>query len=142
MTETVRDPRTAVALVRHWRLPADPDRVSAVRQELHEQCAAWRIDDQATADVALVADELLANAVRHGRGPLLLTVRAGTTHVYVGVLDRARDTPAEQFRAALLSESGRGLAIVEALSTAWGSEPQAASSKLVWATVPSRMQTD
>ena len=136
MTETLCDARAAVALVRHWRLPADLDSVTRVRQDLRQQCTAWRIDDRTADDVALVASELLGNAVRHGRGPLLLTVRAGSTHVYVGVLDREPDTRVEQIRPPLESESGRGLMLVETLSAAWGSEPQAAASKLVWATVP------
>ena len=38
--------------------------------------------------------------------------------------------------AELVSESGRGLTVVDALSTTWGTEQQAVSSKLVWATVP------
>ena len=77
-------------------------------------------------------------AVKHGSGPLLLTLRAGTTHVYVGVVDRAPDVSATVVPPPeLVSESGRGLPVVDALSTTWGTEQQAASSKLVWATVPS-----
>ena len=102
-----------------------------------QQCADWRVAHRAAADVTLVAAELLANAVKHGSGPLLLTLRAGTTHIDVGVVDRRPDVSATVMPPAeLVSESGRGLTVVDALSTTWGTEQQAASSKLVWATVP------
>ena len=123
-------------LVRHWSLPARPDTVSRARLEVQQQCLDWDVERPAAEDVALVAGELLANAVRHGRGPLLLTVRAGASHVYVGVVDRAPDSAASQPVADIESESGRGLALVDAVATVWGTELQAASSKLVWATVP------
>jgi anti-sigma regulatory factor (Ser/Thr protein kinase) len=75
-----------------------------------------------TDDVCLVASELVGNAVRHAIGPhgmpvscrLVLKLFADAVVVEVwdpvgGAVVRSRD-------AGLLSESGRGLAIVEALS--------------------------
>ena len=125
-------------LVRHWSLQADPLAASRTRAEVLQQCADWRVEPRAAADVTLVAAELLANAVKHGSGPLLLTLRAGTTHIYVGVVDRTPDVSATVVPPPeLVSESGRGLTLVDALSTTWGTEQQAASSKLVWATIPS-----
>jgi anti-sigma regulatory factor (Ser/Thr protein kinase) len=132
-------PTPAPELVRHWSLPADPEVASRVRSEVLQQCADWHVDPKSSADVALVADELLTNAVQHGRGPLLMTVRAGTTHVYVGVVVRAPDASPGVAVPDAESESGRGLAVVDALSTSWGTAQQAAASKLVWATVPASL---
>ena len=123
-------------LVRHWSLPARPDAVSHARLEVQQQCVDWDVDLPAAEVVALVTGEILANAVRHGHGPLLLTVRAGSSHVYVGVVDRAPEAVARQTGVDVDSESGRGLALVDAIATVWSTERQPGSSKLVWATVP------
>jgi len=87
-------------------------------------------------DLALVITELVANAVRHGRGRrmrLRLVTCDGV--VRVEVENRCWHTTP---RRRLLTESqpdGRGLALVAAFSRSWGIEYAARGRTRVWAEV-------
>ncbi|MGH9104111.1 MAG: ATP-binding protein [Acidimicrobiales bacterium] len=72
--------------------------------------------------VVLCASELLTNAVRHGGGPSGIEVLSAPGAVRVAVRDR-NPSPPLLLPAGPEAESGRGLRIVEALSTAWGWNP-------------------
>ncbi|PPK90804.1 histidine kinase-like protein [Kineococcus xinjiangensis] len=84
--------------------------------------------------VELVATELVANAVEHGRPPLRLAVERLGGDVRVRVEDGEpalpvrRDSPAD-------ATSGRGIALVEHLSRRWGAE-RGAGGKVVWCDLP------
>ena len=72
-------------------------------------------------DAQLLVSELVGNAVRHGRTAIALRVRSSPPGIGVAVTDHGA-TPVEE-RVAMPDEhatSGRGLAIVAALSSAWG----------------------
>ena len=125
----------APELLRQWRLPAEPDSVAEIRHAVAAQCTEWGLAQQACDDLELVTSELVSNAVMHGAGPLLITVRRSTTHVYVGVTDRAPDAPVHAARPDPRDEQGRGLFLVSTVAAAWGWEQQPPSSKLVWATL-------
>lgn len=88
-----------------------------------------------TDSVVLVCSELVTNVVLHGAGPVRLSIALRSDGVLVQVGDstpgRARlraQGPGPQ------STSGRGLVIVEALSSQWGVLSEA-RSKTVWALV-------
>ncbi|MBD0690827.1 ATP-binding protein [Streptomyces sp. CBMA123] len=83
----------------------------------------------ADAETALV--ELIANAWRHGQTSspaVAFSVGDGTLRVIVA--DRSSKLP-ERCTPSELSESGRGLQLVEGLTHRWGAEPQALG-KRVW----------
>jgi two-component sensor histidine kinase len=89
--------------------------------------------------VALLVGELAANAVRHGRVPgrdfaLRLTVDELDGLARVEVID-ASETPPPRVAAQATpdDESGRGLVLVDALATRWGSHPRHPLGKIVWA---------
>ena len=90
--------------------------------------------DQPTDTVeiaALLTDELIANAMEHGVGNPTLAVNVTGSQLVVRVRDDDRTVnlaplPMEPTRAR-----GRGLAIVNALASAWGVEPQR-YGKVVW----------
>ena len=85
-------------------------------------------------DAELVASELIANAVRHTRsGPLDLELTVSTGYLTVSVRDADPRLPVFT-PAATSDESGRGLGIVQALSSAQGYQPQL-NCKTVWATL-------
>ncbi|MBD0842250.1 ATP-binding protein [Streptomyces sp. TRM68416] len=67
------------------------------------------------AAATLIASELVANAVRHGRTGCRLRLRVGAGHVTVEVRDDAPGRPRTRAGRAE-DESGRGLAIVRILS--------------------------
>jgi anti-sigma regulatory factor (Ser/Thr protein kinase) len=84
--------------------------------------------------VALVADELTANAVQHSAGlNVMLWLVLTDTSVVVHVWD-ANPRPPVQREAGEYDEDGRGLAIVTALSAKQGVYPLA-QGKVMWAEV-------
>ncbi len=94
-------------------------------------------------DAALVASELVTNAVVHAGTDVHLTCRLeeGTGALVVEVADRhlsraPRDDAAEA-PAHDIPEYGRGLRLVAALAESWGVTYRA-GSKTVWARLPTR----
>ena len=81
-------------------------------------------------DAGLVATELLANATRACRSEIVLHLTIHHRHIEIAVYDDGPGVPAPR-RARADESGGRGLAIVAALSTAWGTEP-ADDGKYVW----------
>lgn len=112
---------------------ADPRAVAPARHFVRNTLAAWGVDED-TVDVAILCvSELVTNAVIHtdagcdlrvmlDRGVLTTTVRDGGSNVVVHP-SRVGVDP--------LAVHGRGLQVVEALSTRWGSELDAAGMT-VW----------
>jgi anti-sigma regulatory factor (Ser/Thr protein kinase) len=93
-------------------------------------------------DASVVVTELLSNAVRHGLAsprdasgaPQLLglgLLRRGAT-VLCAISDPGADLPVLREPDGL-TESGRGLFIVGALSESWGWTPHHRAGKAVWA---------
>ncbi|MDJ1133901.1 ATP-binding protein [Streptomyces iconiensis] len=95
-------------------------------------------------DVAAIVAELASNAVLHGRVPgrdfEVRMALEGAELVRVEVTDTRADSrpPASAAAPSDEAESGRGLLIVEALSTRWGVLEGAAPLKAVWAEVSVR----
>jgi anti-sigma regulatory factor (Ser/Thr protein kinase) len=86
-----------------------------------------------TFALELVVSELVTNAVRHGSGPIVLTLADTGGGVRVGVHDHGRRLP-ETRRPDSRSPGGRGLRMVERLSASWGVErSRAGHGKTVWA---------
>ena len=75
--------------------------------------------------------ELATNALRHAAGPRSVIISASPYHLHVAVRDGSDKAPR---RRDADDEHGRGLRIVEGLSTAWGSTPTR-DGKVVWAAV-------
>ncbi|MBX9387650.1 ATP-binding protein [Streptomonospora nanhaiensis] len=94
------------------------------------------------ADACVVASELVTNAVRHSRsgigGRIGLTIaRLGAEGCRIDVLDdgplhTAPTSPAPR-RPTLHEASGRGLLIVAALASEWGTVTRPTGQRLVWA---------
>lgn len=91
--------------------------------------------NDAVQDIALVADELVANAETHACGAACLVLEVyGEAVVSLTVCDRGpglhRITPRE---AGPDDTNGRGLALVEALSAGWFTQPAPSGGALVTA---------
>jgi signal transduction histidine kinase len=129
----VRDPSPVVS-VQH-RLPR---RLIAVRRarELAEEALTTGGEGGAGDDLALVITELVANAVRHGRGRRIeLRVEADVTSVRIEVENRRWTTVPRRRLPSDLRTTGRGLALVAACSRQWGVETGGRGRTRVWAEV-------
>ncbi len=94
----------------------------------------------ATADAAVCVSELAANAVCHTRsglpgGTFTVSVQAGRGVVRVAVADAGSASRPTARRARRSAVHGRGLAIVAALSAAWGCE-RAGGGQITWCEFP------
>lgn len=101
----------------------------AVRTQLQE----WAVPEELAEDLVLVTSELVTNAFVHARPPIDLRIRRTHHEVVLEVHDRALLRPRRR-RPEDDDEHGRGLNIVEALTTDWGTR-SSESGKTVWCTV-------
>ncbi|MTE21659.1 ATP-binding protein [Streptomyces sp. TRM43335] len=106
-----------------------------------EQLDAWGVPygSGPAEAAALVVAELTANAVVHGRVPgrdfeVRLTLDGGVLRIAVS--DARGERLPVVTEVAEDGESGRGLHLVTALATAWGTEPRPPSGKTVRVGIP------
>ena len=114
--------------------PPVPASVAAARRFVAVSLASWGHGEQAQVAV-LLASELVTNAIVHGapHGPsdeIAVTVNSSDGLARIEVRDGSRGTPKLGVRE-LDSESGRGLLLVDALSSQWGFAPSG-RGKAVW----------
>jgi anti-sigma regulatory factor (Ser/Thr protein kinase) len=114
-------------------LPAEPRSAAHARSLVTAACTRWQAE-QVCADTELVVTELVANAVRHAGTEI--TVRlAVIVGVPGGVRAEVSDSstrPVRPRHANPLEESGRGLFLVDTLSSRWGADATT-EGKTVWA---------
>ena len=116
-------------------LPADLRAIGDARSFASATLARWGLSPL-TDTVTLLASEMVTNAMVHTEGPATLELRRDGGTVRLRVTDA--DTRPPQLRDGpepdLESDGGRGMVLVEALSSTWGVEPSG-SGKTVWADV-------
>lgn len=78
----------------------------------------------------LLVSELVTNAVVHGGGRFSLEVEVRPGGIRIAVADRSPSPPVVR-TAASVQEHGRGMAIVAALASAWGTDRRR-RGKAVW----------
>lgn len=83
-------------------------------------------------DLRLVTSELITNAMEHAQTPFSLTLAREGHSVVLSVQDGSPGLP-RIAHADSFTPRGRGLAIVDRLSSAWGVELGSDASKVVWA---------
>jgi anti-sigma regulatory factor (Ser/Thr protein kinase) len=88
-------------------------------------------------DAAIVVSELVANGVMHARTEISLSVEPAGDGIRVSVTDGSHILP-RWTPTSSLATSGRGLLLVEQLSTTWGVEPLSDGGKVVWAEIDHR----
>jgi anti-sigma regulatory factor (Ser/Thr protein kinase) len=114
-------------------LGAQPDAVPRARH-FASQLLAGHTPHRA-ADAELVVTELVTNAILHGSPPVVLRIAQLDSRIRVEVQDGGRTLPVQP-RQSAVAMTGRGLALVRAVSTAWGVEPASdGDGKLVWAEI-------
>ncbi|MER5385611.1 ATP-binding protein [Streptomyces sp. NPDC002688] len=118
-------------------VPAHPSRASGVRDLVAGHLRRLRLPAECVDDAVLATDELFVNALEHGspdRGDTVtVTVECGPRELRVSVADRSFALPGAR-TAAGAEESGRGLAIIAALTDDWGVAPAdpGTRGKKVW----------
>jgi anti-sigma regulatory factor (Ser/Thr protein kinase) len=110
-------------------LPSASTAPRAARRMLRDTLALW--DLESLLDVAgLLTSELVTNVVRHVGTPMTVRVRRLASGIRVEVDDPSPERPMVR-RVRPPSEHGRGVFLVDALATGWGTETTA-TGKTVW----------
>jgi len=121
-------------------LQALPSRIGQVRRIVSAHLRHWQLDaliDHATLGVT----ELLTNVHRHAQPDKTCTVEVSLLldRLTVSVRDNDPRIPGITVEAPdpddEFATSGRGLAIIEAMSESWGVRPHGDSGKAVWFTL-------
>jgi anti-sigma regulatory factor (Ser/Thr protein kinase) len=125
-------------------LRADPFAVAEARRQVKAAVLYWRVPvDIEVAE--LLVSELVTNAITHdgvhrqggAGGTLTLAMHGGQRQFRVDVYDASTAPPVLSDGAPRDAESGRGLMLVDSLSTTWGSYPTA-TGKAVYFTLAFR----
>lgn len=103
------------------------------RRWVTARCAALDIDGT-DAGLNLLVSELVTNACLHGGDPMTLGLELNSSRVRVEVADSVPDWPSVQSPSDR-DPGGRGLLIVDSVSSVWGVERSTAGGKVVWAEV-------
>jgi serine phosphatase RsbU (regulator of sigma subunit) len=111
-----------------WSLPDGGQAASAARQHVRHTLAAWHLDDL-TLTTEILASELVANVVRHAKGPAHLRLLRSRSLV-CEVFDGSLTTPRIR-RTSWTDEDGRGLQLIAALSDRWGTRYMT-HGKCIW----------
>ena len=105
------------------------------RQLTREQLAA-SCPDEAIEVAALLVTELVSNAMLHARTDIVLMVDVTPGRVILRVRDGSDATPVQQ-GYGVDAATGRGIALVEQLASAWGVD-RSDEGKEVWCQIDFR----
>ncbi|MYQ91460.1 hypothetical protein GTY20_09030 [Streptomyces sp. SID4946] len=112
-------------------IAADKALVAQVRRSVRAALTSWGAGGVAD-DMAVVASELVSNALEHAGGAAAVRLRLADGRALLEVEDGSARWPAPR-RADAEAIEGRGLLLVEALAAQWGWSPSARGGKTVWA---------
>ncbi|MFG2053135.1 ATP-binding protein [Micromonospora sp. NPDC048930] len=120
-------------LTAHLDVPLGVHAPGAARRAITAVLEGWGFRDQDWLDAAaVIASELVSNAVRHGGGCIEFTARCHERRVVLSVADGSSVVPR---RRDPDSAGGRGIAVIEALSDRWGVHDHE-GGKRVWVELP------
>jgi serine phosphatase RsbU (regulator of sigma subunit)/anti-sigma regulatory factor (Ser/Thr protein kinase) len=124
--DPVRKPESAWSV-----LPIGDDyaEVAGARQWATEQLGLRGLESMSDS-VALIVSELVTNAIRYGSAPRSLRLRRGQRGLLIEVADADRSLPRLR-RAGLDDEGGRGLLLVDNVSSDWAIR-SSGIGKVVW----------
>jgi len=111
-----------------WSLPEDPQAAGVARRHVRDQLTAWHLEEL-VVNTEILASELVANVIRHARGPVGLRLLRCRTLI-CEVRDGSQTTPRIR-RASWTDEGGRGLQLIAALCDRWGTR-YTTNGKCIW----------
>src|SRR3954465_13038702 len=100
-------------------LPRDASAAAIARRRVREELDTV-LHAQRLADLMLVITELVTNAVEHGQGAIRMRVLVVEGKVTGEVVDAGRGFEHQVRQVGFDELRGRGLALVEALTSRWG----------------------
>jgi DNA-binding NarL/FixJ family response regulator len=112
-------------------LPQSLTSVAAARRFVEERLKEWKLE-QLLDDALLISSELVTNAVTHAESSCRVRLSLNVARLRIDVLDAGAGTP-EPLPLNQTEEHGRGLYMVDAITSAWGLEDVPGEGKLVWA---------
>jgi len=107
---------------------------------LRDALETWALDGFG-AVTEVLADELVANVVRHVHAPMTFRACRLPGSIRVEVDDPSSDPPVQR-EPDPLSESGRGLLLLSALADEWGVTHYRDDGKTVWFEIDVATATD
>ncbi|MGA5097066.1 ATP-binding protein [Streptomyces lavendulocolor] len=143
-SDTIPNPVTDLAPGRptgdclSWRLAHRPQEAGTARRAVQAVMDTWQLAEDVAQSVLVVVSELIANAVEHALPPVALHLHrdglpVDTPSVWVVVTDGGPTPGRDSGHAALpRDEHGRGLQVVEALSSTHGLQVHATGT-ISWA---------
>lgn len=112
-------------------LPPDLRAPAHARALVRATLTEWELADLVD-DAELVTSELVANGVRHGETPVVLTLARRADALLIAVQDAAPDRLPQPRSAGAEETSGRGMFLVDLLAARWGCTTED-EHKTVWA---------
>jgi len=103
------------------------------RSMVSDACEAWELD-QLRDEAELLITEMVTNAMRHVGGELELVITLRDRFVHLSVRDGSRKMPVRTLPDPETGEGGRGLLVMDAVASGWGSTALP-TGKAVWATL-------
>ncbi|MFC4529918.1 ATP-binding protein [Sphaerisporangium dianthi] len=120
-----------------WVLVPEPTTVPQTRRRVRRKLSDWGLSAQAEV-VELLVSEVVTNAMRHSWGAVMsLAMDDGTLRCEVQDTNPAPPRVREVHEG---DEGGRGMYLMQALSTSWGSHPLS-TGKVVWFEVACEPET-
>lgn len=110
---------------------AETSSVPGARRWVRDCLVRAKVEPDALALAELLVSELVTNAVRHARGLTVMVSVRTDENVEAAVRDDDVTPPVPRCPQPW-EDSGRGLALVDALADAWGSCAAAGAGKWVW----------
>jgi anti-sigma regulatory factor (Ser/Thr protein kinase) len=112
-------------------LPLALTSVARARRFVEQMVREWELE-QLLDDALMVSSELVTNAVTHAQSSCRIRLTLNPARLRIAVMDAGAGTP-EPMPPSQTEEHGRGLYMVDAVTTAWGLEEVPGDGKLVWA---------
>lgn len=113
------------------------ERVPEVRRAVTRLLHQWGIDPEVQDTATLAVSELTTNAVLHSPASTSVTVVVKVAdQLHIEVRDGSSQLPVPQHPDNNEDEHGRGLALVTALCSEWGTTVYKDGGKSVWAHFP------